>query len=294
MTILNQANDGRHPELIVLARAVVYAGSISQEDLIASCAVGNPVRLRGAVSRWTTSGLFVESAGGIRIAPSFAKKRGESVDDWTLRLPKLLRSLTMMSQNCLPLYGEGEGICADFVRGISWALAQDIFSFPRTFEGDNGVESLQSQVRQFQIFQNNTRWPSFRAWSRYFGLATGTGNSFRIDPTSAIKDELPDIFKGTTSMTADVFLGELAKRIPVLDAGVYRSTIEEFMDETKWKRTAISHLSMSLSFALNRLQLDQAIVCEHKSDSGQGFVFTTKEYLPGQRFTHVRLLRGAT
>src|SRR5262245_38559249 len=105
MTILNSASDGLYPELIVLARAVAQAGPTAQDELISLCSPGTGSRLRGALSRWTALGLFVESDELMCLAKGLVRKRGESLDDWIERLPSHCRSLAFERSKCSPLWG---------------------------------------------------------------------------------------------------------------------------------------------------------------------------------------------
>lgn len=291
MTILNQATEGLYPEAIVLARALVVEGSMPEDDLIRICSAGNALRLRGSLSRWTTLGLFKDTERGVALAQEFAKRRGQSLDDWTDQLQTVFRKLLFSTGNCLPLFGENEGVSSDFVRALSWLLAQDIFAFPTTYNGDSGVEGLQrKQLNGVRVIQNDTRWPSLRAWARYLGFSTGEGARFLVDPTAAVRSELPHLFRDGTSMAADRFVAELADTLPVLDSGKYRLEVENRLDQVTWQQPPSKHLSMSLSFALRRLQLDQAIVLESRADAEQGYVLTGKDYRSAETFTHVRHL----
>lgn len=284
MTILNNTSDGLHPELIVLFRAVAYLEKVEAEELIRICFPGAVsdssvlARLRGALSRWTELGLFVESEGFIQLDGSFVKGKKESLDDFTNRLPSFCRRLVLEEKNALPLWGDSAALAADFIRGISWLLAQDIYASPMPWDG--GGESLLSKqvVGEKTIFQNGTRWTNIRFWARYFGFATGDGGSFQIDPTLAIRDELPFLFGEVRELPAKDFIDALNTRLPILDYGVYRQEVEGILSATTWRKPSEGHLSMSLSFALRRLDLDATIKLAGKADAGSSFRLTGKNY----------------
>lgn len=110
MSILNQANDGRHSELIVLFRAIAHFGPTKAEELLQNCSANSDSpHSRGALSRWTELGLFVEKDGVITLAPSILRKRGESIDVLTNRLPSYCRRFILETIHCLPLWPEGGG-----------------------------------------------------------------------------------------------------------------------------------------------------------------------------------------
>ena len=290
MTILNAASDGLHAELIALARAAAHSGSIEKEELINLCMPGTVQRLRGALSRWTDLGLFVETDGSVDLAEQFARKRGETLDDWTDRLPGFCRTLVLGSSKCSPLWGEDEGVSADIVRAMAWLLAQDIFSFPTTWLE---VEALErAQFRHGKIIQNDTRWTALRFWTRYLGFATGDSRSFLVDPTAAITAEIQHVSKDGTLVEAETFVHELAKRLPVLDFGAYRKEIEGRLTLASWHRPPVGHLSISFSFGLRRLELDNRIALESKADAPGGLSLTGKDHQNLRSFTHVRIVHG--
>ncbi len=288
MTILNAASDGLHAELIALARAVAHSGPIEKDDLIGLCSPGSIPRLRGALSRWTDLGLFLEVGGSIRLAEQLTPKRREALDNWTERLPHYCRMLVLQPTKCSPLWGDGEGVSADFVRAVAWLLAQDIFGFPTTWAEVEQLE--QSQFRHGRIIQNDTRWTGLRFWARYLGFATGDSRSFLIDPTTAIRSELQSVVDGGGFMEAETFVSELARRIPVLDFGVYRKEVESELIKANWHGPAAGHVSPSLSFALRRLELDNLIAIESKADAAHGLSLTGKSHETLRSFTHIRVL----
>jgi len=291
MTIVNYANDGLYPELIALVRAVAEVGPIDPEELVRICSVDTPARVRGALSRWSQLGLFEARNNAITLSDRFAGKKRESTEMLADRLPGICRTLILAPEHCLPLWGAEEaGITADFVRGMAWLLAQDIYEFPTTWsDGAEAVEQRQITGRK-TIIQNDVRWNGLRFWARYLGFATGDSTAFVIDPTSAIQAELATIFEGRAVMNASEFVGKLGERLPVLDFGVYRKQIEEALSPDSWKQPPPLHLSMSLSFALRRLELAKSISLEHQADAENALSLTGRSYRTWKRFTHVRSL----
>lgn len=298
MSILNQANDGRHSELIVLFRAIAHFGPTKAEELLQNCSANSDSpHSRGALSRWTELGLFVEKDGVVTLTPSISRKRGESIDVLTNRLPSYCRRFILETIHCLPLWPEGgrepsedrTGRTADFARGMAWILGQDIYTFQSSYAEVETLDRQQITGKKF-IFLNDTRWNGFRFWARYLGFASGDDRTFLIDPTVAIRGELQSIFENSTEIPAEAFLKELSNRLPVLDRGIYRKEVEAILDERKWRRPPEGHLSMSLSLALRRLQLDNTIALDSKADAGQSVALTGKGFRTWSRFTHVRFL----
>ncbi|WP_244814746.1 protein DpdG [Caballeronia sp. Lep1P3] len=304
MSITNLASDGLHAHMIVLARALSKQGPLTKDDLISVCAPPaddsgkEPElnRLRASLGRWTEIGLFSNEHGVVRITTE--RQRGETIDEWTERLPAICRRLMLRPEHCLPLWEpnlakteEGAGRVADFTRALSWALAQDIYSLPNI--NLEQVERAQVLSPYFIIMNFSNRLPGFRAWARYLGFATGGDNNFFVDPTEAVRAELEHVLTKETTTLANTFVDALAERIPVVDRGEYRRQVEETLKPSIWRRVPSDHLSMSLSLALRRLELDGTIALERRADAGSTLSLTGRAYRTWGRFTHVRLLGDA-
>jgi len=300
MTIINYTSDGLYPELIVLFRAVAYAKQIAVSELINVCFP--PIdktneeerkkkekemlgRLSGSLSRWTELGLFVENEGIVQLNKQFAAKRGETVDMLTERLPSFCRQLILRDEHCIPLWGEG-GLASDFARGIAWLLAQNIYQFPTTW---NDVEPIQNNqtTGSYKLSQNDVRWNGLRHWARYLGFATGDSGAFQIDPTTAVKGELLSIFGSNKELPAKNFLLALSSRLPVLDFGMYRKEVENALNDANWRKPDEGNLSMSLSLALRRLDLNKTISLVGKADTGSSYRLTGRNYRPWVGFETV-------
>lgn len=291
MTIINYASDGLYPELIALFRLVAHLGTVDRKSVIDLCTpgpLGDSTRLRGALARWTDLGLFLTEAETVRISERFGKqKRGESLDLLTTRLPAVCRTLMLEAPNCLPLWGESSGVAADFVRGAAWLLAQDIYGLPTSWVA---VERLQNEqaAADKKISENDVRWNGLRFWMRYLGFATGDSSAFQVDPTIAVKAVLPKIFGTRGDLPAQEFITALASRLPVLDFGQYRQSVEEMLNRAAWRPPEKGHLSMSLSLAMRRLALDNVIRLEGKADAGASYRLTGRNYRTWLGFESVR------
>lgn len=294
MTIINYASDGLYPELVALFRAIAHLGTTDAKSVIAACSPwpagesGNAVRLKGALARWTELGLFSSDGSTLKIAERFAKKRrGETVNDLTARLPNACRELMFEAPNCLPLWGDSPGITADFVRGAAWALAQDVYSLPTSWTDIDPMQSSQASGGA-KICENDVRWNGLRFWMRYLGFATGEGANFQVDPTTAIKAELPEVFGARTELSAQDFIIGLAKRLPVLDFGEYRQQVESVLSPATWRAPENAHLSIALSLGLRRLALDNVLRLEGRADAGTSYWLTGRKYRTWVGFESVR------
>lgn len=306
MTILNNENDGLYPELIVLFRAVAYSKSISIDDLINCCSpasekVDSAKRLKGSLLRWERLGLFNRDQEYIRISPEiFPHKVKQSTDSLTESLPTVARHLLMKEENCLPLWDDtsesekGNGTSADFVRALSWVLTQDIYNFPKVWDGHGQVDNLAStqSLNEKKVFSSGFRFNAFRHWARYLGFATGESGAFLIDPTAAVRDTLPLIFGGEKELSSHEFLRSLSTHLPVFDTGIFREEVENSLNPSVWRRPSEGHLSMSLSLALRRLDLNSTIKLAGKADAGGSFRLTGRNYRTWIGFESVVWNRG--
>ena len=289
MTILNNENDGLYPELIVLFRTVIFEKNITRDDLIKLCSPENKdKRIKGTFAKWHKLGLFEEKNDCITINAEFlSAQKNKTIKDVTSSLPRIALEVLMKKENSIPLWSEqvdanaetgekGAGETADLVRGLSWLLAQDVFSFPVFFKDINKIEGEQLLNRK-KIFSSDFRYNALRHWMRFLGFATGEGSDFQIDPTIAIRDYLPSIFSSNSEIYAKEFINSLCDKLPVIDCGIYRTQIEQNLDPRVWRKPNENHLSTSLSLALKRLQTANIIVLNGRADTGSSLLLTGQE-----------------
>lgn len=296
MTLLNNANDGLHPELIVLFRTVAYFKIIAYEDLLSLCLpkiMGEnddtvKTRLRGSLNNWIKLGLFERSGDNVQLNARFEKVKKSDIDLHTYELPQIALEFVCQPKNATPIWEDSsiQGLTADFVRAASWLLSQDIYTFPTTWS-DVGSLSAKQSLNPAPIIQNDFRWGSLRFWMRYFGLATGESSSFKIDPTAAVKHQLKQIFGNNKELPAKDFLMSLSEKLPILDFGEYRNQVEKNLNDNVWRKLNSNELSQSLSFALRRLELNGNIQLRGKSDTGSSYRLMGSDYRPWAGFETV-------
>lgn len=294
MTLTNYASDGQYPILIALVRVLAANGPLPREDLVRLCTVGDDKHTKATLSTWIDLGLFVaDNENKVRFGGRFSKRRGEALEELTDRLSAHCRRTIFDQRYALPLWrpdgarrDEDIGASADFVRELAWTLSQDIYSisFDTAAETIEAMENRQVIPGKY-VFINRTRWPGLCFWARYTGFASADGRT--IDPTDAIRGVLPEIFATSKQLPAAEFLRQLHELLPVLDSGNYRIAVEAVLDDSVWQRPPADHLSMSLSFALRRLQLDQTIVLEAQADAGKIFFLSGRDFRVLDRFSRV-------
>ena len=299
MSILNTASDGYYNTLIVLFRLTWQLGpsrSVKRDVLLEMCSPpdGQDGRLRQSLNRWTELGLFLQDDDGVSLSDKFCLemigKRTE-LETATQKLPFALRSLVFREENNQNLWKNEGTRSGDFTRGIAWLLGQDIYEVDLGSTDEmQRTESLQILDKESRIVQNDVRWNGLRAWGKYLKFLSQVDRHLVIDPTGAVREELPRVFSDTHELAAKQFLERLSTLLPVLDGGRYRVAVQDALNSEHWRPPSRSEfLSTSLSRALWRLDQSREITLERKADTGDVRVLQRSQQRQWQQFSHVRL-----
>lgn len=268
MGILNRPSDGLPSVLFALVRTLRALGPMPEAELLAICAPAalqdhattfeDGKQARQTLRRWRQLGLFEEIDGKITLI-----YEARAVDVTGLagvfRLGGLLRKLVLNAENNAQLNAPEGELAADLTLALSWALAQDVLTMP----GGAYSELNELDIRQLpnppSAFQNDTRWTGFKEWVPLLGFgwteSKGRGSLLVVDPSAAVRDVLPAIFKSRKELPIDEFTEAIALEIPVLDGGVYRRAVEGRLEPGTWRPTQPHEISVSLSVALQRLDV---------------------------------------
>ncbi|MGE9115738.1 protein DpdG, partial [Escherichia coli] len=88
------------------------------------------------------------------------------------RLPKVLRTIALAPENNLRFFEAEENKSADLNRGLSWILAQDIYTIDTSSHARiEALEGSQVADKAKRMLQNDTRWNGLRTWMIYLGFA---------------------------------------------------------------------------------------------------------------------------
>jgi hypothetical protein len=295
VSVLNQASDGLYTVLIVLVRTLVRLGPMSREELMPACGasldgVVDASNLTRTLNRWTELGLFATHDNMVVLASPHCEALGKTADEAEARLPKVARVIAMSAENNARFWEAEAARSADLCRGLSWLLAQDVYTIntnaPRTIAS---LEIDQLINESSCIFQNETRWNGLRAWMPYLGFARD-GAQMAVDPTVAVRDALPEVFASTSNLTARQFVETLARLLPVLDGGAYRSQVEAVLSPSRWRKPPDGQLSTALSRALQRLDYEGQIALGRGADAKEGVALTGVDSRVWREVTDVRLL----
>ena len=112
---------------------------------------------------------------------------------------------------------------------------------------------------------NDTRWGAFKRWACSLGFAwIDPLGRLMPDPTPAVRQALPQLWRGRSELRADEFLRDLAAILPVVDGGDFRRHVETHMQRSVEGSAGLSH---SLSLAIGRLEREGHITLDDRADS---------------------------
>lgn len=293
MSILNRPSDGLFNVLINLYKVLAEYGPLSREEIRCLTTPGNvdSQQVSQTLNRWTQLGLFYENKDKFLIAKECAPGKGQNLSDAVSQLPGQFRTLIFMKKNNEDFWSTTAS--ADFTRGISWLLSQDVYSFnTKNYKEVEYAEISQVTDHTKRVLQNDTRWAGLSQWAIYLGFAWD-GNPLVIDPSVAIRESLPSVFSAAQKLKASSFFKSLAECLPVIDFGEYRKNLESVLDLQKWRKPPKMMLSTSLSRGLKRLELSGDIKFDYLADSGEAYRFmrqNDEEW--GSAFNHVVWLKS--
>lgn len=295
MSILNMQNDGLFNVAVVLVRALVQLGPLPRADLLASCGLGDvvePSRLSPTLNRWSELGLFGTEGPAVVLREPYRAELGKDPAISEQRLPKIMRTIALAPENNLRFWEAEENRSADLSRGLSWVLAQDVYTLDTGSHDKVGaVEAKQVADKSKRMLQNDTRWNGLRTWMVHLGFARG-GPQVTVDPTEALRDTLPDVFGDERVLPARDFVDRLAQALPVLDGGAYRRQVEGTLNGAGWSAPPEGTLSTSLSRAMRRLDHEGFVAVEQRSDTEEGVSLVGVNQRRWARVTHVRRIRA--
>lgn len=278
MTVLNQASDGQVNTLITLVRASVRFGPRSRTDLLALCGADlsavDKTKLNGSFLTWSDLGLF-ETVGDLTaLSEPYRSRLSNDVGKAEARLPSIAREIVLLPDNNTRFWEQKNSKSADLSRGLSWMLAQDVYSLDTSsHEAIEDLESVQVKNLTKRMLQNDTRYNTLKSWMQYLGFGR-EGAIFVVDPTVAVRGVIDDVFDSDTSLPARLFLSKVSERLPVLDTGLYRVRVEETLKDSAWEQSAEGVLSTSLSRAIERLVDTGELEFDQRDDNEEGLQMT--------------------
>ena len=258
MSLLNRPSDGMLSVLVVLFN-LLLKGAQSRDFIVDVCSPVSVVKdksVEQTLNTWIKLGMFHEAPDGKLSIHQDVRK----VDRDPNGLPSLVARFILRASNNANYWGNENSGAADFTRAVSWLLAQDVYTTELT-----GWQSAQDRLTPqgaISVIANDTRWSGLKEWVAWlgFGWVVKASGVLCIDPTQAIRGFLPQVFGNTRTRFADEVVSLLAKELPVLDGGEYRTKMETRLMETtaigSWRSAPPGQLSTSLSRSILRLIAD--------------------------------------
>lgn len=278
MSILNRPSEGLFNMVIVLYRTLLHEGPMDRDRLLALVA---PVSVddttppsdrmsHKSLRRWTQLGLFTDSEGKVSISKQLDRPRNKS--DAEVALPGIMRNLVFAPANNENFWDAERSASADFTRAVAWMLAQDVYCCASVGNQEAAsLENDQISAPDRTLFQNDTRWPGFKAWAPFLGFGVigryPRSGAFQIDPTGAVRDSLDAVFDNVGELSVADFIDDLAEQLPVIDRGRYRIEVESQLNRSHWEPLEETEISTSLSRALLRLREVGLLRFADRSDS---------------------------
>jgi hypothetical protein len=292
MTILNQASDGLPNVMLVLYDALLRSNKpVDKDELLETVApkgvIEDSKQAAQTLTRWVSLGLFTQQDNHIDLAFR-PQKRPENEFEFITLVRKHARERVLDPSNNADLWATESAKSADFTRSIAWVLAQDVYR--SIYQELEALEKAQLIDGTPPLMQNNTRRNGLKAWGQFLGfLRPVLRSAIEVDPTLAIRDVLPDLLEPGQSLPISSFLEQLAQKIPVLDGGIWRISVENQLRSNALPALSSGQMSTSLSRALLNLMRNEEIYLENRADTGTGIVFTGQAGIRNDlRFTWIR------
>ncbi|EHG8284438.1 hypothetical protein J5259_004616 [Klebsiella oxytoca] len=171
-------------------------------------------------------------------------------------------------------------------------LALDVYNNAEI--NSSNLETLVNQfLPDFRINGNEVAIvPGYLSWLGYAQQISR--DSYTIDPTDAIREELPFLMRVGESLSIGEVLQRLSQALPVLDGGIYRQQVEERISRYGWQSLGGDRLSTSLSRALVRLQFSGIINMKAESDASGAMQITGRKGRVIRAVTHLTLINAGT
>jgi hypothetical protein len=297
MSLLNLTVDGLPNVLVVLYSTVALTrSSMNIDELLDAVAPPGMVTeqrmARVTLNRWTELGLFRLEESGERVTLAREPETDMRSDGDIVRAARIAaRQCALSEANNPDLWARESARAADLTRSLAWLLAQDVYRL--RFSDAQSLESKQVASDDLRLMQNDTRKNGLQFWGHFLGFIRQPGGG-DVDPTLAVRETLPTCIAAGEEMPATEFIERLARRVPVLDGGIYRVAVEAQLEKDALPSLQLGQLSTSLSRTMFSLMIDQTLEFENKADVGSSVVFTGRDGLRAdQRYSWVRRPRRA-
>ena len=172
-----------------------------------------------------------------------------------------------------------------FALALGWLLIQDP-RYPIKWSDNVTTKVSQDLNNEYELGLNSSNNQHFSYWTQYLGYSNKVsikGKTHLIpDPTKAISRHIKDIFTNEKEMKFSSFLNRLSNKIPVLEYGWIRNSIEDKARDGLERNT--EEVSISTSLALLRLEEKGIIKLLSTSDAD----VISLSGIKNKRITHIQ------
>ncbi|MER3383176.1 protein DpdG [Pectobacterium aroidearum] len=301
MSIINNAHGGSQYAVLVAFYQVLKVSpknTLPREKLMALCApaalqTGDSENASGKAPKelnaWLDLGLLKEEPGSNTTEISLNASYFSTKD---MPLRQAARRCLQAMENNRDLNSRDER-AVDLTLLAALLLALDVYHNPEISK--RNLEQLVNHLLpDFRINSSNEA-PVVPAYLSWLGFVQQiTRESYAIDPTNAIREELPFLMQLGEQLSIAEVLQRLNRALPVLDGGSYRQQVEERISRKGWQPLSADRLSTSLSRALLRLQLSGIINMDEKADASGAMQLTGIKGKVLRTVTHLTLTRTGT
>ncbi|MCW3795386.1 protein DpdG [Paenibacillus sp. LS1] len=220
--------------------------------------------------------LIEESDNCLQVPENLPK---EILDNKQLEraLPHVLREKALTSSNF------ESNSNADLAKIIAWYLSQNPYNAPGSWEAVENA--LMIQLKDKMDCTSDPRYGQFEDWALYFGFVSRLPKMLFPDPTRVIRHYLPQLFHDKPTHNIDTIVKRLSKLCPVMEMGHYRESLRLKYGAENLKE---GHLSQATSFAWMRLEEENIVRLEKKSDADI-YLFSENQYM--HRYSEITWLR---
>lgn len=295
MSIINNAHGGSQYAVLAAFYQVLNASpkkTLLREKLMALCApgtlqTGEAQNARGKapleLKAWLELGLLTEvnidDTTQISLNERYFINKNSS-------LRQAVRRCLLDQENNSDLSSRNER-AVDLTLLAALMLALDVYQNAEISSGN--LELLVNKfMPDFRINSNEVAIvPGYLSW---LGFAQQiTRDRYTIDPTDAIREELPFLMRVGEQLPIGEVMYRLNQVLPVLDGGSYRKHVEKRISSHGWQPLNPDRLSTSFSRALLRLQLSAMINIKSESDARDAMHLTGRNGTVLRPVTHLTL-----
>ena len=298
MSILNLTGDGDFIVLTAMISAVKDAGNSIEKaklfELLGQNYIKNTEHISNTFNRWIELGLFLETSDKISIREDYYKKLPARTRPGNSKLQLLLLEILMSDINNVDLWTDKNSKNNDFTRCCSYILGSDLFFLSGSKTSGQIIKKSDQDSPDLDdsqlLLQNETRITGIKHWMTSLGILTGSSKPI-IDPTIMVRSVTSESLNKGEEVVFDEFLKKLNTKFPIMDGGKFRLETEKRLKSRTTNLLHSNKVSISLSFALRRLESEEIIKFDNKGDAAK-FNLLDGDLQPIREVSHLKYTGG--